>query len=91
VLELITVQSVQNQFHLSKILINPAHICVVQDHHELNNLIREGKANLNLNENVKFSEVIMSAASGFSSYIVVGSSEQILERLKRNKIQLLRD
>jgi hypothetical protein len=91
VLELITVYSLHEEFYLSKILINPSHISVVKDHHQYNNLLREGKMNLDFDQNVQFSEVVMSGQAGFQNYVVVGSADQIREKLGRNKIQLLRD
>jgi hypothetical protein len=90
-LELITVYNLQEEFYVSKILINPSHISVVQDHHEYNNLLQEGKMNLDFDKSVKFSHIIMSGLGGSQNYVVVGSANQIRERLNRNNIQLLRD
>lgn len=91
VLELVTVYNLQEDFYVSKILINPSHISVVKDHHEFNNLLKEGKMNLDFDQNVRFSHIVMSGNGGFQNYIVVGSADQIREKLNRNKIQLLRD
>ena len=90
-LELITVYNLQEDFYVSKILINPSHISVVQDHHEYNNLLQEGKMNLDFDKSVKFSRIVMSGQAGFQNYVVVGSANQIREKLTRNNIQLLRD
>ena len=90
-LELITVYNMQDDFYLSKILINPSQISVVKDCHQYNNLLREGKMNLDFDPSVQFSEIVMSGNAGFQNYVVVGSAEQIREKLNRNNIQLLRD
>ena len=90
-LELVTVYNLQEDFYVSKILINPAHISVVKDCDQYNNLLKEGKMNIGFDENVSFSEITMTGHSGFQNYVVVGSAAQIKERLNRNNIQLLRD
>lgn len=90
-LELITVYNMQEEFYLSKILINPSQISVVRDYHEYNNLLREGKMNLDFDPNVRFSEIVMNGNAAFQTYVVVGSAMQINEKLNKNKIQLLRD
>jgi len=91
VLELITIYNLQGTFYLSKVLINPRHISVVRDCHEYNHLMKEGKINLDFDQNVRFSEITMSGHGAFQNYIVVGSAQQINERLNRNNVQLLRD
>ena len=90
-LELITVYNLQEEFYLSKILINPSQISVVRDYHEYNNLLKEGKINLDFDPNVRFSEIVMNGSGAYQTYVVVGSAMQISEKLSRNKIQLLRD
>ena len=90
-LELITVYNLQEDFYVSKILINPSQISVVKDHHQYNNLLKEGKMNLDFDPNIRFSEIIMSGNTGFQNYVVVGSADQIREKLNRINIQLLRD
>tara|TARA_R100001509_G_C4773671_1_gene183899 strand:+ start:129 stop:404 length:276 start_codon:yes stop_codon:yes gene_type:complete len=91
VLELITVYNLQEEFYLSKILINPAHISIVKDCDQYNALLREGKIDVGFDQEVRFSEITMSGQGGFQNYIVVGSATQIQEKLNRNNIQLLRD
>tara|TARA_R100000697_G_C5421946_1_gene190560 strand:+ start:521 stop:796 length:276 start_codon:yes stop_codon:yes gene_type:complete len=91
VLELITVYNLQEEFYLSKILINPAHISIVKDCDQYNTLLREGKIDVGFDQEVRFSEITMSGHGGFQNYIVVGSATQIQEKLNRNNIQLLRD
>jgi hypothetical protein len=91
VLELITVYNLQEQFYLSKILINPSHISVVKDCDQYNTLLKEGKMDVDFDQNVRFSEITMSGQGGFQNYVVVGSAAQIKEKLNRNNIQLLRD
>ena len=54
-LELITVYNLQEDFYVSKILINPSQISVVKDHHQYNNLLKEGKMNLDFDPNIRFS------------------------------------
>jgi hypothetical protein len=91
VLELITVHNMQEQYYLSKIVVNPDFISVVKEFSEYDNALREGKMNLNFDQAVRFSEITMSGRGGFEKYIVVGSPMQIKEKLNRGKIQLLKD
>ena len=90
-LELITVYSTQEQYYLSKIVVNPDFISLIKPFNEYDSALREGKMNLNFDESVRFSEITMSGRGGFEKYIVVGSPIQIKEKLTKGKIQLLRD
>ena len=90
-LELVSVYNIQEEFYVSKLLINPSHISVIKDCHEYNNFLMEGKMNLGFDKNVRFSHIVMSGHSSFQNYVVVGSAEQIKEKLNRNNVQLLRD
>ena len=90
-LELISVYNLQETFYVSKMLVNPSHITIIRDCHNYNNMLKEGKMNLDFDKNVRFSEITMSGHAGFQNYVVVGSAEQLREKLNRNNIQLLRD
>tara|TARA_Y100000592_G_scaffold99996_1_gene178138 strand:- start:3300 stop:3494 length:195 start_codon:yes stop_codon:yes gene_type:complete len=63
---------------------------MVTESNEHNSLLKEGKIELGLNSVVTFSKVQMVATSGFSELIVIGSPSSIMEKVNRNKKQLLK-
>jgi hypothetical protein len=63
---------------------------MVTESMEHNGLLREGKMNLGLDPNMKFSSVKMAAISGFTELIVVGSPSYIMEKINLNTKQLLK-
>ena len=90
-LELITISSVGSTWYLNKAIVNPNHIAMVIESMEHNGLLKEGKINLGLDPNIKFSIVKMAAISGFTELIVVGSPSSIMEKINKNKKQLLKE
>ena len=89
-LELITISNVNSEWYLTKSIINPNHIIMVTDSTEHNPLLKEGKINLGFNSIVTFSKIQLAMASGFSELIVVGSPSSIMEKINKNKKQLLK-
>ncbi len=89
-LELVTISNVGSEWYLNKAIINPNHIVMVTESNEHNSLLKEGKIELGLNSVVTFSKVQMVATSGFSELIVIGSPSSIMEKVNRNKKQLLK-
>jgi hypothetical protein len=53
-------------------------------------MLREGKIDLSLNENVTFSKVRMNPVTGYDEFVVVGSPKMIMEKANRNTKQLLK-
>ena len=90
-LELITIYNIGESYYLGKVMLNPNHISFVREHTEYSKILQEGKMNLELNKEVRFSEVMLSDNSGFNRFIVVGSPDEIRNKLNLNKRTLLRD
>ena len=89
-LELVTISNTGSEWYLNKAIINPNHIVMVTESREHNSLLKEGKIELGFNPNISFSKVQMAAISGFSELIVVGSPSSIMEKINKNKKQLLK-
>ena len=89
-LELVTISNIGSQWYLNKAIINPNHIVMITDSREHNSLLKEGKIDLSFNSEIKFSKVQMAAISGFSELVVVGSPSAIMEKVNKNKKQLLK-
>ena len=89
-LELVTISNVGSEWYLNKAIINPDHIVMVTESIEHNSLLKEGKIELGFNSNVQFCKVRMASVSGFTELIVVGSPSSIMEKINKNKKQLLK-
>ena len=89
-LELVTISNIGSEWYLNKAIINPNHIVMITDSIEHNSLLKEGKMDLNFNSEIKFSKVQMATISGFSELVVVGSPSAIMEKVNKNKKQLLK-
>jgi hypothetical protein len=89
-LELITISKVGHSWYLNKAVVNPQHIAMVTESPEHINMLKEGKLELGLDNQVVFSKVSMAAISGFTELIVVGSPSSIMEKVNRNTKQLLK-
>ena len=89
-LELVTISNIGSEWYLNKTIVNPNHIVMITDSREHNSLLKEGKIDLNFNSQIKFSKVQMAAISGFSELIVIGSPSAIMEKVNKNKKQLLK-
>tara|TARA_Y100001937_G_scaffold127121_1_gene198341 strand:- start:6322 stop:6537 length:216 start_codon:yes stop_codon:yes gene_type:complete len=70
--------------------VNPEHISIVVEANDINNMLKEGKLNMGLNEHVTFSKITMSSKSGFDELIVVGSPTELLEKMRKTSKQLLK-
>jgi len=89
-IELITISKAGENWYLNKVIVNSQHIAMVIESNEHDLLLREGKIDLALDSKVKFSKVRMAATSGFDEFIAVGSPSTIMEKMNRNKKQLLK-
>lgn len=89
-LELITISKVGETWYLNKAIVNPKHVALVTESDEHNFLLREGKIDLGFDPQVTFSKIKLAAISGFTELIVVGSPHTILEKINKNKKQLLK-
>ena len=89
-LELVIISNVGSEWYLNKAIINPDHIVMVTESIEHNSLLKEGKIELGFNSNVQFCKVQMASVSGFTELIVVGSPSSIMEKINKNKKQLLK-
>tara|TARA_A100001391_G_scaffold120134_1_gene81788 strand:- start:270 stop:491 length:222 start_codon:yes stop_codon:yes gene_type:complete len=72
------------------VIVNPEHISLVEEAEQMNSLLKEGKIDIGLNEHVRFSKVSMLSTSGFDSFVVIGTPNQILEKLNRQGKSLLK-
>lgn len=90
-LELITIYNIGDNFHLGKVVVNAGHISTIREHIEYKKMLNEGKIDIGLDSRVTFSEIVMSTNSGFDKFIVIGSPNEITEKLKPNRRQILRD
>ena len=77
-------------WYLNKVVINSQHIAIVSEAREHNIMLKEGRIPIGLNEHVSFSSVTMDVKSGFEELIVVGTPEQLLEKIKGTNRQLLK-
>ncbi len=89
-LELVSISKIGDNWHLSRIVVNPEHISIITEAVSYNNLLREGKIDLGLNPKVTFSKVSMKGHSGFTDLIAIGSPEQILEKINTKAKILLK-
>tara|TARA_B100001093_G_C26566359_1_gene900948 strand:- start:160 stop:417 length:258 start_codon:yes stop_codon:yes gene_type:complete len=79
------------QWYLNKVIINPNHVVTIVSDGDMNNLMSEGKIGLGFRSGVSFSKVKMDISSGFDEFIVVGSPNEILEKVnKTSSKQLLK-
>jgi len=89
-IELITISKTGEQWYLNKVIVNPQHIALVIESLEYGRLLKEGKIDIGLDNNVQFSTIRMASASGFDDFIAVGSPGTIMEKMNRNTKQLLK-
>ncbi len=89
-IELVSITKAGETWYLNKIVVNPNHISVVSEAKDVNELLKEGKIQIGLNEQARFSRVTMSLQSGFGELIIVGSPTELLEKVKRSSKQLLK-
>ena len=80
-IELVNITKAGQTWFLNKVVINPQHISVVCEADDVNELLKEGKINIGLNEHVTFSRITMTSRSGYEDLIVVGSPTQLLEKI----------
>ena len=89
-IELVTIAQTKETWYLNKVVVNPNHIVTITEAPEHIKMLREGKIDLSLNENVTFSKVRMNPATGYDEFVVVGSPKMIMEKANRNTKQLLK-
>ena len=89
-IELITISKAANNWYLNKVIINPNHVSIVIESDEHIDLLREGKIDLALDPQVRFSKVKMVASSGFTELIAIGSPATIMEKMGKSTKQLLK-
>ena len=89
-IELVSITKTGEIWYLNKVIVNPNHISVVAEANDINMLLREGKIEIGLNDHVTFSRITMAQRSGFDEMIVVGSPEQLLEKVKKSTKQILK-
>ena len=89
-IQLVSIIKTGETWYLNKIVVNPEHISLVQEAEQMNNLLREGKIDIGLNEHVRFSKVSMLNTSGFDNFIAVGTPAEILEKINRKSKSLLK-
>ena len=89
-IELITIFQTSQSWYLNKIFVNSNHMVSIIEDLEHYKLMKEGKIDLPLDNNVRFSKVKMNPATGFDQLIVVGSPSVIMEKINKNTKQLLK-
>ena len=89
-IELVNIIKAGETWYLNKIIVNAKYITTVTESREHNAMLKEGKIHIGLNEHVTFSTITLNNKSGFEEMIVVGSPEQLLEKIRNNSKQLLK-
>ncbi len=89
-IELVSIVKTGETWYLNKVVVNPQYITTVRESREHNIMLKEGKIHIGLNEHVTFSSITLNNKTGFDEMIVVGSPEQLLEKIRNNSKQLLK-
>ena len=89
-IELVTINKIKETWYLSKVIVNPVHMVSITDSIEHNNLLSEGKIELPLDSNIRFTKVRMNPVTGYEEFIVVGSPYSIMEKVNKTTKQLLK-
>ena len=89
-IQLVSIIKNGETWYLNKVIVNPEHISLVQEAEQMNNLLKEGKIDIGLNEHIRFSKVSMLKTSGFDSFIAIGTPGQILEKISGKNKSLLK-
>ena len=89
-IELVSIMKTGETWYLNKVMVNPQYITTVKESREHNVMLKEGKIHIGLNEHVTFSSITLNSKTGFDKMIVVGSPEQLLEKIRNNSKQLLK-
>jgi len=89
-IELVSIVKAGETWYLNKVIVNSQYITTVRESKEHNVMLKEGKIHIGLNEHVTFSSITLNSKTGFDEMIVVGSPEQLLEKIKKNNKQLLK-
>tara|TARA_R100000406_G_C3081202_1_gene116968 strand:+ start:74 stop:349 length:276 start_codon:yes stop_codon:yes gene_type:complete len=89
-IELITIFQANQNWYLNRVYVNSSHVITITEAADHNKLLREGKIDLSLDNNISFSKVKMNPITGYDEFIVVGSPRAIMEKLNKNTKQLLK-
>jgi alpha-N-acetylglucosamine transferase len=89
-IELITISKTANNWYLNKVIVNSSHIITITEARDHDNMLREGKIDLALDNNISFSKVRMNPMTGYDEVIVIGDPSTIMEKMNRNTKQLLK-
>tara|TARA_R110000824_G_scaffold66418_5_gene172351 strand:+ start:514 stop:789 length:276 start_codon:yes stop_codon:yes gene_type:complete len=89
-IELVSIVKTGETWYLNKVVVNSQYITTVSESQKHNTMLKEGKIHIGLNEHVTFSSITLDTKSGFDEMIVVGSPEQLLEKIKGTNKQLLK-
>lgn len=89
-IELVSIVKTGETWYLNKVVVNSQYITTVSESREHNTMLKEGKIHMGLSEHVTFSSITLNTQSGFDKMIVVGSPEQLLEKIKRTSKRLLK-
>ena len=89
-IEFITIFKANQNWYLNKVFVNSNHVVTITEATEHILMLREGKIDLALDNNVSFSKVKMNPITGYDEFIVVGSPRAIMEKVNKTTKQLLK-
>ena len=78
------------QFELSEVWINQKYVVNIREHVGYNNLLREGRLGVELDQNHRFTTIILNEGSTSTVHTVVGDPESVARKLSRDRSQLLK-
>ena len=89
-IELVQIKKLNTIFELSTIFVNPKHILYLTEDRVFKSYLREGRMNLNLNNQTVFTKLKVHEGDRTVEFTIVGDPRDV-QRKVTNKKQLLRD
>ena len=78
------------RFELGEVWINEKYVVNVRPHVGYDSLLREGKMGLGLDQEHRFTTVVLNEGGKSSTHVVVGDPSEVATRLTNNRSQLLK-
>lgn len=79
----------ERKYTLSRIYVNPLHIVSLSEDSRTQRALSEGKMNLDLSQDAKFTKLVLNESRSINEMIVVGDPEQIHEKIYSSKKRML--